>query len=384
MVDRSQQREGAHPTAATYVKIAFILSFLTAIEFLVFYADVPNLVLIAIFLLLSLVKFTLVILFYMHLKFDNPLFSVMFVGGLALAVTVSIALMAIFQTLSTFANPSEGDGEVHISTEVAPTPTPPIDNGGVDCASDDQVCQGRQLFLNVPASAAPQALWCSQCHTVGELSSGLIGPELTNIGSEAGSRKPGTSTEEYIRESISSPEAFLCDVPRCTAGLMTEAVTQGLTGNEIDGLVAFLLNPVEQGVAPPSDTTDQAPSQQTREPSVDSPPPGGSPVALGEELFLTPPLNVGAQALWCSQCHTIDGIAAGLIGPDLTNIGAEAAQRKPGMSAEAYIVESIRQPDAFIATGIERATAGLMTTAIVQDLTQDQVAALAAFLLAQR
>ena len=45
--------------------------------------------------LLSGAKFALVVMFYMHLKYDARLFSGLFVGGLALAISVSFALMAL-------------------------------------------------------------------------------------------------------------------------------------------------------------------------------------------------------------------------------------------------------------------------------------------------
>ena len=99
-------------------------------------------------------------------------------------------------------------------------------------------------------------------------------------------------------------------------------------------------------------------------------------VAQGEEVFL----GTGA----CITCHTIQGISEGLLGPELTYIGADAATRRPGYSAEQYITESIRQPEVFVAEGVERATVGLMTTALVEHLTDDEVAALTAFLLTQQ
>ena len=50
------------------------------------------------------------------------------------------------------------------------------------------------------------------------------------------------SAEEYIRESIKAPEVFVAaGVDRATAGLMTEAITSGLTDEQIDALVAFLM-----------------------------------------------------------------------------------------------------------------------------------------------
>ena len=382
MADSPGHREGAHPTAATYIKVALTLAALTAIEFGVFYLEMPNLVLITVFLLLSLVKFALVILFYMHLKFDSRLFSGVFIGGLVLAIAVSIALMAIFQVLDTLANPRDTGGPDGPITEVTPTPTPVAP--GEECADDDRVCQGRQLFLNVPASAAPQALWCSQCHALGDIASGAIGPDLTNIAVDAATRKPGTTAEEYIRESIREPEAFLCEVELCTQGLMTASVTEGLTDEEVDLLVEFLMSdtaaaevqaPVVDVIIPTTAPVDTSPDQPAQ---------AGDLVAEGQALFMTPPPNVGTQALWCSQCHAIEGLANGLIGPDLTNIGSAASTRKPGTSARDYLVESLRNPDAFIPDGVERATPGLMTLAIVQDLTDEQVDALVAFMLAQQ
>lgn len=381
MADSPAHREGAHPTAATYIKVALTLAVLTAIEFGVFYLEMPNLVLITVFLLLSLVKFALVILFYMHLKFDSRLFSGVFIGGLVLAVAVSIALMAIFQVLDTLANPSEP--EVTNGVVVGPTPTPSTPPPDSECAEDDRVCQGRELFLNVPASAAPQALWCSQCHALGDIANGAIGPDLTNIAVDGATRRPGMSAEEYIQESIKDPEAFICEVELCTPGLMTEAVTGGLTDEEVALLVEFLMSATaaEETQAPVVDVMVPTTPADT---SPDVPAPAGGLVAEGQALFMNAPANVGPQALWCSECHAIEGLADGLIGPDLTNIGSVAASRKPGTSAEDYLVESLRNPDGFIPDGVERATAGLMTLAIVQDLTDEQVEALVAFLLAQQ
>ncbi len=95
------------------------------------------------------------------------------------------------------------------------------------------------------------------------------------------------------------------------------------------------------------------------------------------------PTNAAPQALWCYQCHFIEGMteAAGLIGPEHTNIASDAVNRVASMSAEDYLRESIVDPERSIAEGVERATPGLMTKAIVEKLTDDQVDALVAFLL---
>lgn len=71
-------------------------------------------------------------------------------------------------------------------------------------------------------------------------------------------------------------------------------------------------------------------------------PAGAGDATRGEALF--------RQGV-CPTCHTIQGISTATIGPDLTRIGSVGATRKPNMSAEAYIRESIEQPQAFTAPG---------------------------------
>jgi cytochrome c oxidase subunit IV len=76
-----------------YVKIAFFLAFLTGIEVLLSYSDVGPLFLPAMFTLMS-VKFVMVVLFFMHLRFDSKWFNMAFWAGLGLAIGVySVALM---------------------------------------------------------------------------------------------------------------------------------------------------------------------------------------------------------------------------------------------------------------------------------------------------
>ena len=250
MVDRPQSRQVAHPTPLTYFKVAMILGALTAVEVGVFYIDFLKPAFLAIFLILSFAKFCLVVMFYMHLKFDHRLFSGVFVGPLLLAVAVGVVLMSLFQVLAATANPREGADVVVVppkETEVAPTiPSPqiPAETPQVEIPpAVDIVAAGKEIYLNAPANAGPQALWCSQCHTIEGVSAGVIGPDQTHIGREAATRKPGMSAEEYIRESIRDPEKFICppEVPRCTPGLMTNAITQGLTKDQVDAMVAFLL-----------------------------------------------------------------------------------------------------------------------------------------------
>jgi cytochrome c oxidase subunit IV len=88
--------EHAHPGAREYLVIAIILTVITAVEVAVFYIPSMHPVLVPVLLTLSAVKFSLVALFYMHLKFDHRLFTWLFVIGIILATFVILALMKLF------------------------------------------------------------------------------------------------------------------------------------------------------------------------------------------------------------------------------------------------------------------------------------------------
>jgi cytochrome c oxidase subunit 2 len=82
----------------------------------------------------------------------------------------------------------------------------------------------------------------------------------------------------------------------------------------------------------------------------------------------------------CGACHAIGGLAgmAGNIGPPLNNIGATAATRKPGTSAEAYLRESMEEPNAFTVSGFPP---GLMPRL---ELTEQERDSIVAYLLTLR
>ncbi len=86
--------ERAHPGPVEYVKIGLALAIVTAVEVAVYYWDAIEGALVPILLSLSALKFSLVALWFMHLRFDNRLFSAMFVGGLMLAMAIFIVVLA--------------------------------------------------------------------------------------------------------------------------------------------------------------------------------------------------------------------------------------------------------------------------------------------------
>ena len=82
------------PTPAEYVNIGLLLAAITAVEVAVYYIDALSSVLVPVLVVLSMTKFALVVLWFMHLKFDNRLFSTFFTGGLLLALAVFIVVLA--------------------------------------------------------------------------------------------------------------------------------------------------------------------------------------------------------------------------------------------------------------------------------------------------
>jgi cytochrome c oxidase subunit IV len=93
--------EHEHPGEAVYIKVALILGVLTAIEVVLSYVKIGDSQLVTNggLLLLAAVKFTMVAMYFMHLKFDNPVLRRLFVTGLLLAIAV---YMAYLLTLHTF------------------------------------------------------------------------------------------------------------------------------------------------------------------------------------------------------------------------------------------------------------------------------------------
>jgi cytochrome c oxidase subunit 4 len=79
-----------------YVKIAAALAVMTGLEVTLSYIDIGPLFL-PLLLTLMVIKFFMVVLFFMHLKFDSKWFSFFFYSGLFLAVGCYMAFLCTFQ-----------------------------------------------------------------------------------------------------------------------------------------------------------------------------------------------------------------------------------------------------------------------------------------------
>jgi cytochrome c oxidase subunit 4 len=263
-----QEHQSRHPTFKQYVLVASILFIITIFEFLIIVPDQfkGSGTVVAPLLILSALKFAIVIMFYMHLKFDAKLYTWIFGGGLLLGASVLIAMLFLFQSFrpeprdfaEAFALPYAGHegpggpsaeapipGPGHPSSPGAPQQPPPggakppegspAGPGGPPPGGGGQlVAQGQALFTGKGG--------CMACHTVEGVAAGMVGPDLTHIGTDAANRKPGMSARDYITESIRTPEAFVATgVERAIPGVMTSALTSSLSDNEVEALVEFLL-----------------------------------------------------------------------------------------------------------------------------------------------
>jgi cytochrome c oxidase subunit 4 len=80
-----------------YVKVALMLALLTSLEVLLTYVEMPGGVFMTALLGLMALKFWTVVSYFMHLKFDNSLFTKLFYTGLFLALFVFGIVMLTFQ-----------------------------------------------------------------------------------------------------------------------------------------------------------------------------------------------------------------------------------------------------------------------------------------------
>lgn len=78
----------------------------------------------------------------------------------------------------------------------------------------------------------------------------------------------------------------------------------------------------------------------------------------------------------CAACHALAPDTV-IVGPSLAHIATIAAGRVPGQTAEAYLLESIVRPDAYLVDGYEN----LMPGNFGRRLTGEELDALVALLL---
>ena len=91
-----------HPSAGTYIKVGLLLTVITIVEVYAYYipAFVASSFFVPALLIMSAVKFVVVVSVYMHLRYDHKLFRALFTGPLLVAAFTMLGLMFLFGHLS--------------------------------------------------------------------------------------------------------------------------------------------------------------------------------------------------------------------------------------------------------------------------------------------
>lgn len=104
--------------------------------------------------------------------------------------------------------------------------------------------RGQKLFVQQVKMDSAQNAPCQACHSLqpGEIK---IGPSLAGVASRAGSREPGKTAEQYIRESIQQPNAYIVpDSPTFAVNgksVMPEGLGNSMSAQDMADMIAYLL-----------------------------------------------------------------------------------------------------------------------------------------------
>ena len=215
--------EEHHPTARTYLQVAGFLLVVTILEVAVYYIEGLRTaeLLAPILLALSIVKFATIGGFYMHLKMDHKIFLVFFAAGVALAATVTIALMSLFGELTASGKPIQSMNTMPtLAEQKAPLTTNDL-LGGSPIGNAEL---GHEFWLSKG---------CVGCHMApGVDGGGQIGPNQAHF-----SQRP-TIAGGVLQNTPENVEKWLKDPPAVKPGTLMPNLS--LSDEQIKDLTAFL------------------------------------------------------------------------------------------------------------------------------------------------
>jgi cytochrome c oxidase subunit 4 len=84
-----------HASVRTYLYVALVLTAITALEVGVIYIRFLTPIVVPLLLAMSVAKFVLVVMFFMHLRYDARSLTGLFVGPLLIAIGLAVALMTL-------------------------------------------------------------------------------------------------------------------------------------------------------------------------------------------------------------------------------------------------------------------------------------------------
>lgn len=232
-----------HASVKSYLVVAVILALITAVEIAILPLsesgglDVAQWVWLAALYVLAIVKFVMVLMFFMHLYFDRWLYTMFFLIGI-------FGIMGtVWWTLSLIPGEPIREPEKWTKPSHGEKAAEPTGSTGALAGLPAERLQG--LTPVQRGALVFEALECGHCHRVEGLPSatGNFGPALDGLALRASSRVPGQDAETYIRQSLEDPGAY---VPRGFFNGMP-ALRDRMTGPEYEDLVRYLLT---LGMAP--------------------------------------------------------------------------------------------------------------------------------------
>jgi mono/diheme cytochrome c family protein len=103
--------------------------------------------------------------------------------------------------------------------------------GASPAGSAGDAAEGEKVFASVAAPA------CGSCHSL-EAGVSLVGPSMSGIGAQAGSRVSGMSAADYLSQAVTEPDAHL--VEGYAPGVMPATYGTQLSDQQLQDLVAYL------------------------------------------------------------------------------------------------------------------------------------------------
>jgi len=90
------EKDHEHPPDSEYIIVAAVLAAMTGAEVSLYYVNFDFTINVILLCILMVMKFSLVVMFFMHLRFDNRLFRYFFITGLSFAVVCYLIVLTTF------------------------------------------------------------------------------------------------------------------------------------------------------------------------------------------------------------------------------------------------------------------------------------------------
>jgi len=137
--------------------------------------------------------------------------------------------------LTLFDRPEPSSGQILFDENVTLAERQALRLSYHDSRLSSDPAAGRRLYYETSLGTNAG---CRICHSL-EPGVVLVGPSFAGVATRAATRIPGMSAEEYLRQSILDPDAYV--VEGFPAGQMINGLGEILTEQQIDDLVAFLM-----------------------------------------------------------------------------------------------------------------------------------------------